>query len=106
MRKTAIAVLVVLALCPVLFAQAASEETASFVASTSWTASYADLAGVDALGNVLTGLVRPTTSVSDRSKLKIPRNHTQLGPAILGLGTHGGSSKQLELKLRALLLHH
>ena len=67
---------------------------------------HLDLAGVDALGNVLTGLVRPTTSVSDRSKLKIPRNHTQLGPAILGLGTHGGSSKQLELKLRALLLHH
>lgn len=47
MRKTAIAVLVILALCPVLFAQAASEETVSFVASTSWTASYADLAGVD-----------------------------------------------------------
>lgn len=32
-----------------LFAQAASEETPSLVASTSWTAAFADLAGVDEL---------------------------------------------------------
>ena len=30
-----------------LYAQAAGEDTSSFVASTTWTAAFADLAGVD-----------------------------------------------------------
>lgn len=48
MKRRFCSVLVVLCvLLSSLFAQAAGEETASFVASTSWTASYADLAGVD-----------------------------------------------------------
>lgn len=46
-KRTLPALLVALCLAPGLFAQAASETTASTVASTTWTAAFADLAGVD-----------------------------------------------------------
>lgn len=44
-RITAFLIAALCAAC--LFAQAAGEQSSSFVASTTWTASYADLAGVD-----------------------------------------------------------
>lgn len=46
MRKILVSLLV-LVLPSFIFAQAASEQSSGFVASTSWTASYAYLAGVD-----------------------------------------------------------
>lgn len=47
MRRTLFILALVLLTSASVFAQAANEDTSSFVASTAWTASYADLAGVD-----------------------------------------------------------
>ena len=47
MKRTLIFIMLSLLMAGGLYAQAAGEDTSSFVASTTWTAAFADLAGVD-----------------------------------------------------------
>ena len=47
MKRTLIVIMLSLLMAEGLYAQAAGEDTSSFVASTTWTAAFADLAGVD-----------------------------------------------------------
>lgn len=47
MKRTLIVIMLALLMAGGLYAQAAGEDTSSFVASTTWTAAFADLAGVD-----------------------------------------------------------
>ncbi len=49
---------------------------------------HADLAGVNALGDILAGLVRPATI-----------DHVEGCPTVFSLGTDGGSDEEVELQL-------